>query len=198
MGFRRFLFALFGLALTAGHALAEGEGVLNAMSYHPIPAGTAIAVRPLDDSDRNIELKAELEAALEARGHSLSADAPLILSFEVREEGGAWSDGGRRTVLELHARGGGIGGNEQGARVNLFDSTRGGVLNKGQGGTRVVTRDRYRIDMTLDQRGKGRLWQAWATAETRVSDAVTATSAMLGPMADKIGKTARRETFPIR
>lgn len=199
MRFRSLLPVLFGLVFLAGQASAEetGDGLLNAMAYHPVPEGKTIAVRPLDDSDQNLLLKTDLEAVLKERGYSLSDDAPLILTFETREEGGAFSDGGRRTVLELEAKGGGLGGNQQSARLNIFDSDRGGVLNEGRGGTRVVTRDRYRLDLTLDERGRGRLWQAWATAETRFSDALTASRAMLGPMVDRIGKTARRETFRI-
>ena len=51
---------------------------------------------------------------------------------------GAWSDAGKRTLLELTARGGDEGGEDAKARFNVFDSKRGGILNKGRGGTTVT------------------------------------------------------------
>lgn len=197
------LFAIFCLLFAGSLATAQApdKALLNAMLYKPVPAGgKTVAVRPMDDSDQNLILQRELESILRSRGYTVSPNAPLVLTFETRDEVGAWSDGGRRTILELEARGDGAGGDRQKARLNLFDSARGGILNEGQSsGTSVVTPDRHRLDMTLDDRqGRQRLWQAWATAETRFGgDAVATAKAMLSPMVDSIGKTVRRQAISI-
>ncbi|MEO5335786.1 MAG: complement resistance protein TraT [Magnetospirillum sp. WYHS-4] len=166
------------------------------MVYKPVPESRTVSVRPMDNSDENLVLQAELVRVLQAKGYTVVKDAPLVLVFETRDEAGSWSDGGRRTLLELQASGGGIGGDTQRARINVFDSQAGGLFNEGQGGTRVVTPDRYRLDLTLEEKGQ-RLWQGWATAETRLGSSVAASKPMIGPLVDNIGRTVRRQAITI-
>ncbi len=80
---------------------SAGDGVLNAVAYRPLPQGSSIAVRPLDNSDENQVLQQEFERALRAGGYTVSKDANLILTFETRSQVGAWSDDGRRQLLQL-------------------------------------------------------------------------------------------------
>ncbi len=118
---------IFGAVAVAQYS---EEGVLNAISYKAFPANQPIAVRPLDNSDDNLEIQAEFERILRANGYVVNRDAPLVLSFDTEDRIGAWSDGGRRTVLELEGHGGVIGRDSARARFNIFDSQRGGIVNE--------------------------------------------------------------------
>lgn len=175
------------------------EGTLNAVAYKPVPVGTAIMVRPMDNSDDNMVLVGVFEDALRAHGYAVAKNAPLVLTFETRDEVGAYNSGERRHIVEL------TGSNATGAdesakaRVNLYNSSSGGLFNTGQEReTEVVTRSSYRMDVTLDERDGGkRLWQAWAVADLEQSDGLTLTRAMVGPVAKAIGQTVKRATFLV-
>ena len=199
----RFGILVVTLALfVAGRASAQGldEGLLNAVAYKPLPAGLAITVRPMDDSDENLVLRERFEGELKAQGYSVSGDGTLILTFETRDTMGAWSDAGRRSVLEFEYKNAeGIGGDNERLRLNLFDSAQGGVFNEGGAhGTLVVTPSQYRIDATVDDRRNGeRLWQAWVTASLQQADGATLTQSMVPAMVGSLGKTVRRQTFQL-
>ena len=188
--------------LVTGWASAQSvdEGLLNAVAYKPLPAGFAITVRPMDDSDENLVLQERIEGELKAQGYSVSGDGALILTFETRDVVGAWNDAGQRSVLEFQYKSEeGIGGDKENLRLNLFDSAKGGVFNEGRAhGTSIVTRSQYRIDATIDDRRNGeRLWQAWATASLQQSDGPTLTQSMVPAMVGSLGKTVRRQTFEL-
>ena len=199
----RFGILVVTLALfVAGRASGQGldEGLLNAVAYKPLPAGLAITVRPMDDSDENLVLRERIEGELKAQGYSVSGDGTLILTFETRDTMGAWSDAGRRSVLEFEYKNAeGIGGDNERLRLNLFDSAQGGVFNEGGAhGTLVVTPSQYRIDATVDDRRNGeRLWQAWVTASLQQADGATLTQSMVPAMVGSLGKTVRRQTFQL-
>ena len=199
----RFGILVVTLALfVAGRASAQGldEGLLNAVAYKPLPAGLAITVRPMDDSDENLVLRERIEGELKAQGYSVSGDGTLILTFETRDTMGAWSDAGRRSVLEFEYKNAeGIGGDNERLRLNLFNSAQGGVFNEGGAhGTLVVTPSQYRIDATVDDRRNGeRLWQAWVTASLQQADGATLTQSMVPAMVGSLGKTVRRQTFQL-
>jgi hypothetical protein len=200
---KRFGILVMTLALlVAGRASAQNvdEGLLNAVAYKPLPAGVTIAVRSMDDSDENLVLQKRIEGELTAQGYSVSGDGTLILTFETRDTVGAWSDSGRRSVLEFQYKSEeGIGGDNERLRLNLFDSAKGGVFNEGRDhGTLIVTPSLYRIDATVDDRRNGeRLWQAWATASLQQSDGATLTRSMVPVMVGSLGKTVRRQTFQL-
>ena len=102
-----------------------GDGVLNAVAYRSLPPGASIAVRPLDNSDENQILQQVFERELRAGGYTVSKDANLVLTFETRGQVGAWSDGGRRQLLQLQ-KSQGVGGlDSPKVRLNLYDSRRG-------------------------------------------------------------------------
>ena len=193
---------LVALGLLTGQPAAAqepGAGLLNAVAYKPLPQDSAVTVRPLDNSDENLLLQEEFERELRARGHTVAADAPLIMTFEVRDVVGAWTNRDRRSILELEGRGDGIGGDTHRARLNLFDSGRGGVLNEGRGGgTTIVTPTQYRLDVTIDARAGGkRLWQAWATADLGQSDGFELTKAMIPAMVGSLGQNVNRQPFKV-
>ncbi len=178
---------------------SAGDGVLNAVAYRPLPPGSSIAVRPLDNSDENQVLQQVFERELRAGGYTVSKDANLVLTFETRGQVGAWSDGGRRQLLQLQQSQGVGGLDSPKVRLNLYDSRRGAVFNEGRTGTQITTPSTYRLDATIDDRTDGkRLWQAWTTAAVGGSDGFTLTKAMVPVMVAGIGLTVKRQTFTLR
>lgn len=198
---KRFALAvvLLGLSGAIGGATAE-DGFVNAVSYRPVSAGLSLAVRPLDNSPDNLELARRFERELAALGFAIARDAGTVLSFETRQTVASWSDSGRRTVLQLESRGDGIVGDRQRVLLNLYDSESGGLVNEGrEHGTQIVTPTQLRIDATLDDRRSGeRLWQGWATVDLLQGDGAGLNQAMIAPLARNLGKTVRREAFPVQ
>jgi len=196
---------LVGLVgLVGGTALAQSErasvetGVLNAVAYQPLPTGTAIAVRPLDNSDINLALQKMFENALRDKGYTVTKDATLVFSFDTGGEIGAWSDAGRRSIIELQARGGRDGTEDAHAIVNIFNSTRGGLLNEGRGGTSITTPSQVRVDATVEDRSNGqRLWHGWTIANLGYGDREALTRAMVPALADSLGRSATRQPFKL-
>lgn len=189
-------------ALTLAHPAAaqSSQGLLNAVAYDKIPMGTAITVSPLDNSDDNLALQKRFESELNAAGYAIADNAPLVLTFGVRDVVGAYLDPNVRHVLEVS------GTSDQGAdetaraRVNVFDSVGGGLINSGSesGNTTIVTPTQYRVDATLDSRDTGRrLWQAWAVANLGQSDGRALTMAMVPAISREIGHTVRQKPFPL-
>lgn len=179
-------------------AQSVGQGTLNAVSYFPLPGGTSIAVRPLDDTDDNLILQDEFERRLRAQGYTVSADAPLVLTFETRDEIGAWSDSGQRRPLELKQSQAASGIQDPRVQLNLYDSKRGGVFNEGRGRTAITTPGRYRLDASIDDRSNGqRLWQGWSVAELGAFDSLQLTRAMVPAIVGSIGQTLKRQPFNL-
>ena len=178
---------------------AARQGLVNAVAYLPIPDRAVLAVRPLDNSEANMKLKAAIEDALRARGFGVAANAPLTLSFDTRDEIGAWSETGRRSILELKAEGGREGGEYAHAKVNIFDSATGGLLNEGHGGTSIATPSAHRIDVTVDDRTNGkRLWQGWATANLSHGERADLDRSMIPMIVQNLGRTVNRQPFSLQ
>ena len=66
------------------------EGILNAVSFRPIPPGAAIVVRPWDNSDENMKTARIIKTQLQNLGYTLSPNAKLTLSFETKNALGKW------------------------------------------------------------------------------------------------------------
>lgn len=199
--------AILSVAVTAGaqdagKAAAQPaapQGIVNTVAYQPIPEKATLAVRPLDNSDANLKIKAAIEDALRARGFGVAQTAPLTLNFSTRDEIGAWSETGRRTLLELKAEGGREGGEYAHAKVNIFDSATGGLLNQGHGGTTITTPSSYRIDATLDDKTSGRrLWQGWTIANLSHGERAELDRAMVPVIVQNLGRTISRQPFNLQ
>lgn len=182
-----------------GAALAE-DALLNAVVYRPIPPGTPIAVRPLDNSDENLALQKEIERELAAKGHPVSPDASLVLSFETQDVTGAWSDDGLRTIIELKDNESRTGQDPPQVNLNIYNSSRGGLLNKGRSsGTAIVTPTQMRLNAVIDDRGNGeRVWQAWATAPLGQSNSLDLGQAMVPFVIGSLGNTVKNQPFAVR
>jgi hypothetical protein len=204
----RFGFALAGCAvLTMVHAsLAMAQesptGVLNAVSFKPLPAGAPILVRPLDDTDENLVIKKDIEAALTARGYALSTDPQgIVLSFESRSEPGYWTSTRQRKFIELEGTAGTGTRASKNSRgmVNLYDSQQGAVLNKGNQSIVTPAATLYRLDVNIDDKTDGKsLWRGWAIANLAEADAVNLAKAMVPALVDNIGKGAKEQSFKLR
>jgi hypothetical protein len=204
----RFGFALAGCAvLTMVHAsLAMAQesptGVLNAVSFKPLPAGAPILVRPLDDTDKNLVIKKDIEAALTARGYTLSTDPQgIVLSFESRSEPGYWTSTRQRKFIELEGTAGTGTRASKNSRgmVNLYDSQQGAVLNKGNQSIVTPAATLYRLDVNIDDKTDGKsLWRGWAIANLAEADAVNLAKAMVPALVDNIGKGAKEQSFKLR
>ena len=119
------VFSFFLIAATTAFA----DGQMNAVSFQPLPRGSSLFVRPLDNSDHNLVLQKDFERVLRQKGYTVSKDAALILSFETRDTAGSWSGGGPNRLLELSNNPDQTGIEAPQVRLNLFNSARGGLLN---------------------------------------------------------------------
>lgn len=188
-------------ALAQAATPAEGgpKGTMNAVAFSPMPSNTPIAVRPLDDSDVNVRLKKMLEATLRSKGFNVDDKATLVMTVETRDEVGSWTDQGRRSLIELQAKGGRDGGEDAQAMLNIYNSTRGGLLNEGRGGTSIATPSTYRINVTVDDRNNGkRIWQGWTVADLGHGDRETLSKAMVPALMGHLGLTVSLQPFDIK
>lgn len=180
-------------------ASAADAGSLNAVSYQPMPAATALQVRPLDDSDHNLLLKADFERELRAKGYAISKDAKLVFTFETRDTAGAWTGEGPNPFVELSNNPDQTGIEAPRVRFNLFNTQRGGILNPDRTEpTRMVTPSSFRIDVTIDSMTDGkRLWHGWGSIDIGADDPRERTRAMIPIMVEAIGKTIRQQSFQV-
>jgi hypothetical protein len=203
--------AVLGVVLAWGTAAAQEkppaeasgtsavQAFVNSVSFQTLPERAIITVRPLDNSDAHLKLKTSIEEALRARGFGVTKDSPLVLNFDTRDEVGAWSDAGRRTILELMSDKSREDGDYAHAKLNVFDSASGGLLNEGRGGTSITTPSTYRIDFTVDDRTNGRrLWQGWAVANLAYGDRNDLDRAMIPVLVQNLGRTTTRQPFNVQ
>ena len=112
---------------------------------------------------------------------------------------GAWSDGGRRQLLQLQQSQGVGGLDSPKVRLNLYDSRRGAVFNEGRTGTQITTPSTYRLDATIDDRTDGkRLWQGWSSADIGPGDNRKMTRNMIPILVNSLGQTVRQKSFTLQ
>ncbi len=191
--------AVFLSALISAASVVKAEGIMSAVSFLPVPAGSVVFVRPLDNSDNNLILQKDFERALKSKGYTVGKDAALILTFETRDDSGSWAGGGENRFLELSNNHDQSGINAPKVRLNLFNSRRGGILNPDRKETtRTVTPSSFRIDVTIDDKTNGkRMWQGWSSAATRISGNREMSRRMIPVLVDGLGQTIRRKTFSL-
>jgi hypothetical protein len=191
--------AVFLSALLSVVPSVRAEGTINAVSFLPVPVGSMILVRPLDNSDSNLILQKDFERALKSKGYTVGKDATLILTFETRDDSGAWAGGGENRFLELSNNSDQSGINAPRVRLNLFNSKRGGLLNPDRRDvTRTVTPSSFRIDVSIDDKSNGkRMWQGWSSASARVGGNRETSRKMIPVLVDGLGQTIRRKTFSL-
>ncbi len=156
----RILLILLYFIATPSPSQAD-EGIINAVSFRPIPAATVIVVQPWNNSDENINTARLIENQLCDLGYKISPQANFTLSFDSKSTLGKWSSSSRNTSVELKAESSTANGKDAEVRLNLFSSSEGGVLNPNKTpGENILSKVSLKI--TLDQkmaRGFGRARQ---------------------------------------
>lgn len=177
---------------SAANAQQPERGLLHAVSFEPLPEGMPILVRPLDDTDENLAIKKEFEAAMATDGFNVAADeARLVLSFETREEVAAGPAPKPQTTIRFRGQGGRMSTSDERNVPKLIEAPRDG--------TRIYRPSRYRIDATIDDKLDGtRLWQGWAVAGLDEHTHLFLAKTMVPAIVDGIGQTVREKPFPLQ
>lgn len=188
---------LLGLLIVAGITAPAApqdvdQGLLNAIAFQPIPRAQAVEVRVLDNSDENLAVMQELEAALRQRGLSVGGEeAPLLLTIDTGDSVGAWTAPGASDQIRM-----------MDDRGRLFPQGELDMARQARlplTGTTVVTPAQYRLGLTLDTRATGtRLWQGWAIADLSQGEPSELAAAMVPKLADSLGRTVREEPFNLQ
>tara|TARA_B100002003_G_scaffold64790_1_gene60208 strand:- start:4023 stop:4619 length:597 start_codon:yes stop_codon:yes gene_type:complete len=172
------------------------EGIINAVSFRPIPAATVIVVQPWNNSDENINTARLIENQLRDLGYKISPQANFTLSFDSKSSLGKWSSSSRNTSVELKAESSTASGKDAEVRLNLFSSSEGGVLNPNKTpGENILSKVSLKI--TLDQkmaRGFGRARQLPGVHHT---DTVSVARRLTPVLLDYLGKTISRKSVNI-
>ncbi len=186
---------LFILALTALSAQAA-EGIINAISFRPIPTQATIAVRPWDNSDENMKTAQLIKTQLKSLGYKIAPNAKITLSFETKNELGKWSRGTKNKSVEFSAEAGSATENDAKVRLNIFSSSEGGILNPAKkSGENILSK--ISLEITLDQQNGPRLWQGEAVAGVRQTDSASVIYRLTPILVDQLGKTVRRKSVEI-
>lgn len=187
--------AMTGAAVLPGVAAAAdvtGEATLNAVAFQPLAGSQPVEVRVLDNSDENLAIMHELQAALKRRGVPVGGDqAPLVLTIDTSDSVGAWTAPAPSDQVRM-----------MDDRGRLFPQGELDITRQARlplSGTTVVTPAQYRLGLTLDSRATGtRLWQGWAIAELSQGERSDLAAAMVPKLADSLGKTVREESFELQ
>ncbi len=202
---RRAFLLLAGVALVLAQAGSTpalgGEGRVNAAVYAEVPAGSAVSVRPRDDTDENLQLQDAIERALEALGYRIAANAPLVMTF--------WTSGSydlaRRTgqrpgLLQFGGEGGNRTSTDLEAQVTLFSSKGGGLFQNpaNRRAQKALGSTRHRLDAVLsDPRNGRRVWQGQSYTDVSGGDPLAVSEAMVPVLVDSFAKTVRQRLFTI-
>lgn len=176
---------------TTGETETIGQGSINAVSFQPLPAKTTVKLRVLDNSDENLKILQQISEGLEKRGVSVTnGDAPLLLSIEAGQGGGAFQAERKAESIPTPDD-----------RGRLYPQGRLDISRIGQyprPETGVVTPVQYQIMLTLDDQTRGtRFWQGWASADLSLGTPPDLADAMIPSLVNAFGKTVREENFDI-
>lgn len=187
--------AMAGTAVLPGVATAadvSGQATLNAVAFQPLSGSQPIEVRVLDNSDENLAIMRELQAALKRRGVPVGGDqAPLMLTIDTGDSVGAWTAPASSDQVRM-----------MDDRGRLFPQGELDITRQARlplAGTTVVTPAQYRLGLTLDARASGtRLWQGWTIADLSQGERSDLAAAMVPKLVDSLGKTVREESFALQ
>lgn len=189
---------IFSLIFSTSNARAEG--LVSAVSFSPLPSGSAISVRPLDNTNSNMILKKDFELALKRKGFKIGRDEALVLTFETTDVSGAWIGGGENLIIELSNHDDQSGTDFPRVHLNLFNSQRGGILNSEHlEKTRTVTPSSFRIDVTIDKKTNGkRIWQGWSSIKSRIGNNQKPSREMVSVLVESLGQNISRKPFSLK
>lgn len=169
-------------------------GILTTQVFKKPPEEPTISVSPYDDSDLNLQLKADFETQLAAqnRGRVESeARADYLLLFE-----------SGIVPADAVPRGPSLGSarvTEGGAEVNVnvWSSNQDSVLG-GRQEQKDVASSVFHINAVLRERGSGTVaWQGDAYYRLVEPETERVARALVAPLVEKIGQSVDRESFEI-
>lgn len=182
-------------------------GQARSTAFSPLPAGAAIVVRPLDNSDTNMRVAATFTEALAKRSiRSSDPGARYALNFDIevqpiRQPSLKPTTGDLRAPPPLSNDLQGVKPDD--VRGNLDDSQF--RIQMGSAAEDVPPRRgdlssrgslRYVMRATLDdQQGGQRLWQGEATFADSATDEQVAYAKMADALVDQLGRTVRQRSF---
>ncbi len=156
-----------------------------AVAYRDLPAGTALRLRLLDDSDLNLQVRDMVAGQLTGAGYSISDDAAFVLQIETETVSDAAVD------PSLGSFQAGTEGSE--VRLNLWSSREDSLLQRRRDGTSSALV--YRISLGLyDERDGRYYWRGTASGLLEQTDAAGASREMVPLLLAHFGKTARQST----
>jgi hypothetical protein len=173
----------------------EADGTVNTSSLRPLPPGTAVTVKPWDNSEDTVDLTRFIEDQLRTRGYTLGGANAVVLKFSTSESLGQLSTGPQRQLVEIDGQAGTSSENEAQVRLNLFSTDKGGVFNQGRPQTKVASTQT--LEMSIDRPDGQRLWLGEATGKLINQDRRQSVRVLVGPLLDNIGKTARSQPFAV-
>jgi len=191
-----------GLAVAASApatAQAPREGVLYAASYVPIPPGSPITIRLLDDNDGSRDLADSFRRELTAKGYKVVENAPFTITFWLTGTFDTGEQQQRRALVEM----GGEGGtrsvdNDAEVRVNLFSTRGGGLFQDPDRSSKARTSSRYRLYASAREESTGkRAWIGQAHLDAQAADPLAVAESLVPIVAGSFGQTVRRQPFNI-
>lgn len=195
--------AVAGATILSVGTLAQStnSGVLNAVRYQPLPAGTSLKVRALDNSDENLATVEKIAQSLRLNGYGVEDSAIYVLTIETEGEAGVFSSSDDRHLVELSRNDGTTQSEETRLRLNLYDSAQGGVLNEDASprAPSIVKRGEFTLLARIENRLNGRQhWEAWLTADQPGIGRSRLVDSMIPPLVGAIDRSVQAESFPIQ
>jgi hypothetical protein len=183
--------AIMALAVMAAAPAARADSsdgvIVTARSFEPVPAGSSIFVKVLDNSAANLELRGAIKRELATQSRALADEAPLVLRFTTdhleNTQIGNPSDGdveriGGQSNLPL------IRGNDLGTSVPLETRT-----SRPPGETRVGA-IKYRLHASLEWHDTGQvLWRGDAVGSLSDTNEQTLGPALAAALIAQLGRT---------
>lgn len=169
---------------------AAAPGMLTTQALRDLPKGETITVAPYDDSELNLQLKAEIETVLKAQEREVAeAKTGLLLLFETKV-----------IPSDEVPQGPNLGSAQAGnagveVNVNVWsssqDSVLGGRQERGGPGTNV-----FHINAVLRDQASGVvLWQGDAYHALVSGDTTRIAKGMIPPLVEKLGESTSHESF---
>jgi len=183
MRLRLALVALASLAAVSAGMPADAQTPpeVVAAAYRDLPAGLAVRLELMDDSDLNLQVRDLIAGQLAADGYTVAETAPFVLQIETQTASQAADDPSLGS-FQATDRGAEI-------RMNLWSSTEDSLLRGRQ--DKVGAEARYRISLGLYDSRDGRYyWRGAASTTLDQGDAAAASRDMVPALIAQFGKTA--------
>lgn len=193
--------ALTMAAPTSLHAQqAQREGMLYSASYVPMPPGTPITIRLLDDNDASRELAESFRRELTAKGYRVVDNANFVVTFWLTGSFDTGEQQARRALVEMGGEGG-TGArvdNDAEVRVNLFSTRGGGLFQDPDRSSKARSGSRYRLYASAQELSSGkRAWIGQAVLDAQAADPFAVADSLVPVLAGSFGQTVRRQPFNL-